>query len=235
MIREIEMPRIQTSNNVKVGEIIYLTEKVGDAPISVYVLRGEKGDMLIDTGFATTYKSVLKWIEENHFNITDIFITHAHPDHDWNVAKLKNKYNAKVWINKKDISLIRNFQSQNQMPTAKRYRFRVEWITFWTKMPFFKSKDYNPEIVIESEGSEVLKSYGYDGTIVFLPGHTLGSMGIKTDKVLYCGDAYAVINGQPMLPPHGTDFDMMNASVSKIKRINPSYLACGHGVPYRYA
>ena len=39
------MPRIQTSNNVKVGEILYLTEKVGDAPISVYVLRGEKGDM----------------------------------------------------------------------------------------------------------------------------------------------------------------------------------------------
>lgn len=228
------MPRIQTSNNVKVGKIIYLTERVGDAPISVYVLRGKNGDMLIDTGFATTYKSVLKWIEENHFNITDIFITHAHPDHDWNVAKLKNKYNARVWINEKDISLIRNFQSQNQIPTANRYRFRVKWITFWTKMLFFKSKDYDPEIVIKSEGCEVLKSYGYDGAIVFLPGHTLGSMGIKTDEVLYCGDAYAVINGQPMLPPHVTDFDMMNASVSKIRRINPLYLACGHGVPYMY-
>ena len=227
------MQRIQTSNNVKVGEIIYLTEKAGDAPISVYVVRGVNGDMLIDSGFATTYKSIVKWVEENQFNITDIFITHAHPDHDWNVAKLKNKYNARVWINEKDKTLIRNFQSQKQIPTVKKYRFRVKWISFWTKTPFFTSKEYFPEIVISSEGCEVLKRYGYDGEIVFLPGHTLGSMGIKTDEVLYCGDAYAVINGQPMLPPHGTDIDMMNESVSKIREICPKYLACGHGVPYR--
>lgn len=77
------MQRIQTSNNVKVGEIIYLTEKAGDAPISVYVVRGVNGDMLIDSGFATTYKSIVKWVEENQFNIMDIFITHAHPDHDY--------------------------------------------------------------------------------------------------------------------------------------------------------
>lgn len=228
------MKRIQTSNNVKVGEIMYLTEKVGDAPISVYVIRGENGDMLIDSGFATTYKSIINWIEENQFNITDIFITHAHPDHDWNVAKLKNKYNARVWMNEKDKTIIRNFQSQKQIPTSKRYRFRVKWISFWTKTPLFKSKQYLPEIVISSEGCEVLKSYGYEGYIVFLPGHTYGSMGIKTDEVLYCGDAYTVINGQPMLPPHGTDIDMMNDSVSKIKRICPKYLACGHGVPYKY-
>lgn len=228
------MKRIQTSNNVKVGEIIYLTEKVGDAPISVYVIRGENGDMLIDSGFVTTYKSIINWIEENQFNITDIFITHAHPDHDWNVAKLKNKYNARVWMNEKDKTLIRNFQSQKQIPTAKRYRFRVKWISFWTKTPLFKSKQYLPEIVISSEGCEVLKSYGYEGYIVFLPGHTYGSMGIKTDEVLYCGDAYAVINGQSMLPLHGTDIDMMNDSVSKIRRICPKYLACGHGVPYKY-
>lgn len=229
------MSRVQTSINVKVGEIIYLTEMVGDAPISVYVIRGKNGDMLIDTGYATTYKSIIKWIEEEQFNITDIFITHAHPDHDWNAAKLKNKYNAKVWINEKDINLIRDFKSQKQIPTAKRYRFRVKWITFWTKMPLFKSKNYTPDIIVASEGSELLKSYGYDGHIVFLPGHTLGSMGIKTEEVLYCGDAYAVINGQPMLPPHVTNLEMMNESVKKIERINPEYLACGHGVPYIYA
>lgn len=228
------MSRIQTSNDVKVGGINYLTENSGDAPISVYVIRGENGDMLVDTGFSTTYKSILKWIEKNQFNITDIFITHAHPDHDWNVVKLKGKYNARVWLNEKDLGLTRNFATQKQLPTLPKYRFRVVWISFWTKTSMFKSKLYTPEIVVDTEGDEMLKKYGYDGAIVFMPGHTLGSMGIRTEEALYCGDAYAVINGQPMLPPHATNIEMMNASVERIRELNPKYLACGHGVPYLY-
>ncbi len=80
---------VQVYEDVPIGEIKYLTENIGDAPISVYVIQGENGDMLVDTGFYSTYKSIIKWIEKNKFNITDIFVTHAHPDHDWNVAKLK--------------------------------------------------------------------------------------------------------------------------------------------------
>ena len=90
---------------------------------------------------------------------------------------------------------------------------------------------YVPDVVITSEGADIFEKYGYDCSVVFLPGHTLGSMGIKAGDVLYCGDAYAVISGQPMVPLHVTDIDMMNKSVSKIKAIGPKYLACGHGIP----
>ena len=44
--------RTQTSDNVKIGNISYYMELSGEAPISVYVISGEKGDMLIDTGFS---------------------------------------------------------------------------------------------------------------------------------------------------------------------------------------
>lgn len=224
--------KIQTSNEVKIGDIFYLTENIGDAPISVYVIRGKNGDMLVDTGFSTTYKSIIKWIDVNKFNITDIFITHAHPDHDWNVAKLQSKFKARVWIGSKDVSLIRNFSSQKQLPTSKSYNFRVKWITFWTKTPLFKSKAYTPDVVVTREGSDLPQKYGYDFAVVFLPGHTLGSMGIQTDDVLYCGDAFAVINGQPMVPPHAHNIELLNESIEKIKVINPRFLACGHGVPF---
>ena len=51
--------RIQTSNKVQIGNISYFTELSGDAPISVYVISGKNGDMLIDTGFSTTSKQIL--------------------------------------------------------------------------------------------------------------------------------------------------------------------------------
>lgn len=223
---------VQVYEDVPIGEIKYLTENIGDAPISVYVIQGENGDMLVDTGFYSTYKSIIKWIEKNKFNITDIFVTHAHPDHDWNVAKLKKKYGSRIWIAKKDISLIRNFNSQKQYPTSDRFNFRTKYISFWTKTPLFKSEKYVPDVVIENEGNADALKYGYDFSIIFLPGHTFGSMGILKGDTLYVGDAYAVISGVPMMPPHVTSIKDANESYEKIKEISPHYLACGHGVPY---
>ena len=98
--------RTQTSDNVKIGNIRYFTELSGDAPISVYVISGAKGDMLIDTGFSTTSQALIKWISKNGYNITNIFITHAHPDHDWNAAKFKKLFNARIWLGKDDLSQV---------------------------------------------------------------------------------------------------------------------------------
>ena len=209
--------RTQTSDNVKIGNIRYFTELKGDAPISVYVISGEKGDMLIDTGFSTTTQALVRWISEKGYNITDIFITHAHPDHDWNAARFKQLYNARIWLGKEDLSLIRNFADQPQKPTHKRFVNRVKWISFWTKTPFFKSKHYVPDILIDQNADKVAAQYG-----------------LIKDGVLYAGDAYAVINGTPMEPPHAYSVEQMRDSIRKISEISPEYLACGHGVPFRF-
>ena len=226
--------RTQTSDNVKIGNIRYFIELSGDAPISVYVISGAKGDMLIDTGFSTTSQALIKWISKNGYNITDIFITHAHPDHDWNAAKFKKLFNARIWLGKDDLSLIRNFADQPQKPTHSRFVSRVKWISFWTKTPFFKSKQYVPDILIDENANEVAKQYGYDIRIVHLPGHTKGSYGILKDGVLYAGDSYAVINGTPMEPPHAYSIEEMKDSIRKISELSPEYLACGHGVPFLF-
>ena len=226
--------KIQTGNQVQIGNINYFTELSGDAPISVYVIPGKNGDMLIDTGFSTTTKPLLKWITENGYNITDIFITHAHPDHDWNAAKFKQLFNARIWLGKEDLNLIRNFGEQPQQPTHNQFVSRVKWITFWTKTPFFKSKQYVPDILVDVNSTEVARQYGYDIEIVHLPGHTKGSYGVLKDGVLYAGDAYAVLNGTPMEPPHAYSVEEMRKSIKKIAELSPDYLACGHGLPFSF-
>lgn len=225
---------LQSFEDVKVGDILYLTELTGDAPVSVYVIRGSQGDMLIDTGFFSTKRHILNWIKRNGFNIKDIFITHAHPDHDWNAAGLKKRFNARIWMSEKDVSLIRNFNSQPQIPVAPEFEKRVKRISFWTGTPFFRSRQYEPDILVEQGDQEAAK-YGYDIKFIPLPGHTLGSYGILKGDVLYAGDAYAVLNGTPMLPPHVTDLEKMRESYGKIKELAPAYLACGHGVPFEFS
>lgn len=226
--------KVQTSNLEGIGKIRYFTELVGDAPISVYVISGKDGDMLIDTGFSTTFKPLLKWIQENGFHITDIFLTHAHPDHDWNAAKFQKMFHARIWLGKEDVSLIRKFSSQPQHPTHKKFVFRAKWISFWTKTPFFKSKKYIPDVILDENANDTARKFGYDIEIIPLPGHTKGSYGILKDGVLYAGDAYAVINGTPMEPPHAFSIEELRESMKKISKIAPEYLACGHGVPFLF-
>ena len=222
--------KYQSFTDIKIGDIYYLTEFSGDAPNTLYVIRGQHGDMLIDTGFMTTYKPLLRWIRSNGFNITDIFLTHAHPDHDWNAAKFKKLFNARIWLHKKDVSLIRNFSSQPQLPLDERFIKRVKWITFWTGT-VIKSRRYEPDVVISGDDSETPSKYGYDFKIIELPGHTLGSMGILKGDTLYCGDAFVIFNGEPSLPVHAASLELMRTSAEKIRALAPRFIACGHGLP----
>lgn len=129
---------------------------------------------------------------------------------------------------------MRNFADQPQKATHKKFVKRVKWISFWTKTPFFESKHYVPDILIDQNADEVVAQYGYDIKILHLPGHTKGSYGLIKDGVLYAGDAYAVINGTLMEPPHAYSVEQMRDSIRKISEISPEYLACGHGVPFRF-
>jgi len=226
--------KYQDYKDKPIGDIIYLTGLAGDAPVSNYIIRGTEGDMLVDTGFTGTYKPLLRWIRENGFNITDIFLTHAHPDHDWNAARLKKQFGARIWLNRKDVSLIRNFSSQPQHPLDERFIKRVKKITFWTGT-IVKSKGYQPDVIINGDDSETPRKYGYDFDIVELPGHTLGSMGILKGDALYCGDAYVIFNGEPTLPMHATSLELMRASEERIRTIAPRYIACGHGIPTEFS
>lgn len=224
--------RIITSEEKPIGNISYFVQMQGDAPISVYVIHGSKGDMLVDTGFSSTLKPLKAWLSKNNFTITDIFLTHAHPDHDWNAAVLKELYNARIWLHTNDVSLIRNFAAQSQVPTSDKFTGRVRWVSFWTKMPLFKSKAYVPDVIFTGEDKDLPISYGYDAKIVDLPGHTLGSSGLLVDGVLYAGDSYTVLNEVPQIPPHVTSIELMNASIEKIRGLNPDFIACGHGLPF---
>ncbi|MBQ6041808.1 MAG: MBL fold metallo-hydrolase [Oscillospiraceae bacterium] len=197
--------------------------------VTCYIIRGQQGDLLVDTGFFMHRRSLLNWIAD--YDVKWIFLTHGHPDHDWNAAAAAQQTGAKILLHEADKDLPRNFASQPVQATDPRWKIRN--ITQNIGGALVKTPHYKPDILFEEADRDLLKQYGFDAEIVHLPGHTRGSSGILCGDVLYCGDAFTAIFGKPDITPHATSIPLMQVSLRKILDINPKWLACGHGFPLR--
>lgn len=196
--------------------------------VTCYIIKGKYGDLLVDTGFFNTYSKIKKWLSD--FNVTHVFLTHAHADHDWNAHTLQNE-GKKLLLSIKDKDLRQNFFSQKVNPTMPKYKFRNSVQALGAGV--FNSKPYEPDIYITDENMDVLHSLGFDADIYSLPGHTLGSLGILYNDVLYCGDAFTALWKKPDISPHAYDCEKMKESLKTIMSIAPKWLACGHGAPVK--
>lgn len=149
---------------------------------NLYVIKGKRGDILIDTGFICIKKRVKKWLDK--FNIKLIILTHVHIDHTWNVKYIKDLYKCKVAIGIQDKKNIdnRKIDSIAKNINCQRWTNLMNW-----GMNKFIPKEY--EIDYYLKNNEVIKKYGLELKIIFLKGHTTGSIGIKYKDYLFVGDA----------------------------------------------
>ena len=205
------------------GRILYLAK--GD--VTVYLLHGTAGDLLIDTGFLGTWRALSAWISQ--YDVRYVFLTHGHPDHDWNAARLQ-KRGIKIMLPEKDKGLPRHFLSQPVRATMPRYRARNLVQRFGGALT--NSPRYTPDILTGSDPG-LLRGLGFDAQIIPLPGHTYGSLGILAGGVLYCGDAFTMIWKKPDITPHAVSPELMTQSLRTMLRLSPEWLACGHGLPVR--
>ena len=212
-----------TDKDRKCGDITYHSFR----GTTIYILHGKNGDMMIDTGLFHVGHAVKKWAK--NYNVKYIFITHAHADHDWNAAKFKKLFGAKLLLSKKDFALKNNYAHL----TASRKKYRLKCFQLNITGSLFQSPGYSVDIPIKSEGSELLRSLGFDGEFVALPGHTKGMTALKCGDVLYCGDAFTALFYEPEIPPYASDIETMQKSLRKIASLDVKWLACGHGLPVK--
>lgn len=214
-----------TNETRKRGRILYYAQ----SNITCYVIKGESGDLLIDTGMPQVWSGLHRWLES--FDIRYVLLTHAHADHDWNASKLQDT-EAKILLCERDRTLRRNFMSQKVQPTLPKYRFRN--YTQWVNGSLFKSPPYEADIYFRAKDRDLLRELGFDADIVPLPGHTYGSVGVHCAGVLYCGDAFTALWKRPDITPHAVSPKLMQNSLERIVKLSPEWLACGHGLPVRF-
>ncbi len=195
--------------------------------VTCYVIRGERGDMLIDTGLPQIWGGMEKWLAG--YDIRQVFLTHAHVDHDYNAAKLQRK-GARILLSERDSTLRQNFLSQRLKPTMPKYAPRNVLMTIGGGL--MRSPAYTADIF--GKDRSLLRRMGYDADIVPLPGHTYGSCGVYSSGVLYCGDAFTALWKRPDICPNAVSPGLMRRSLERIVKLSPKMLACGHGLPLRF-
>lgn len=188
----------------------------------LYVIKGNDGDILIDTGFILMKNKIKRWLDK--FNIKLIILTHAHVDHIWNVAYIKKLYDCEVMISKIDVCNIDNSKICAKPSNEKHL--------VWTKLMNWGMNKFVPKsflIDYELNDGDIIEKFGLKLKIVSLSGHTDGSIGIVYGKYLFCGDALVNRKKKKVeVAYQNQNNEKAKESVLKIFDIKPDVIFIGH-------
>ncbi len=195
--------------------------------VCCYVIRGEKGDILVDTGREEYRDHLETWLL--NYNIKLIILTHGHADHIQNAGYFSELYDAPIIVSPYDMRLARDNTSRPYYitnPLGRLFKRQTE-MTMHMHMNRFDPKIY------AEEGMD-LSPYGIDGIIISLEGHTKGSIGVLCKSSvgfdLYAGDAVMNV-GTPMFPMICESPAKARQSIERIITLAPDRIMPGHGVP----
>lgn len=220
--------------------------------VNCYLLPVQKGFILIDTGGYTfqgnptdNKRELLeKLLIENGCipgKLRLVILTHGDVDHIANGKYLQDKYKVKIAIHKADTPLVSNLSVEKVLSN---FKFNSPFLSFMsllmrsliiktTKRIVGLYQEFQPDEFIDEDYD--LSQYGLDARILYLPGHTNGSIGILTkDGDLLAGDIFANIK-KPVRAINAYNFSDLQKSIQKLKELNIRTVYPGHGNPFQFS
>ena len=208
--------------------------------VNCYVVQSEvhgfagESFFLIDTGMAMKQDQLVQELEHagcRPGNLKLIILTHGDLDHSGNAASLRQRFNVKIAMHRADLVNVESgdmFANKDTNPIAKAI---ARLLFFVTGMGKFKT--FTPDIFLE-EGQK-LTDFGWDATVLHLPGHSKGSIGILTPQGdLFCGDLLDNTRS-PAVNAMGDNVEQMRVSAEKLKGFTINTVYPGHGKPFLLA
>jgi glyoxylase-like metal-dependent hydrolase (beta-lactamase superfamily II) len=168
---------------------------------NIYLLRGDDGYLLIDTGW-NSEESFHAFVEEladagaDFKDIKQIVVTHAHPDHYGLVGKVHELSNAKIYMHRRDEEIFHRYTA-----SAEYMRQSEEWFDRngvphreipVTRVP---SGGLRPTSLLQQpdiflDGGETISTGIFDLKVIWTPGHSPGHICLyePKHKLLFAGD-----------------------------------------------
>jgi len=189
------------------------------------------GFFLIDSGLALKRDSLVHALELagcQPGNLKLIILTHGDLDHSGNGDFVRQHFGAKIAMHSGDLANVESgdmFANKKINPIA---RGIVNILFSVTGLAAFNT--FTPDIFFED--GQTLDEYGWQATVIHLPGHSKGSIGILTaDGDLFCGDLLENTR-KPAVNTLGDNLDQLKASAERLKDFQIKTVYPGHGQPF---
>lgn len=181
--------------------------------VNVYLIKAENSWVMVDTGMPGSEEKILKVMGENGIKpgiISHIILTHGHGDHIANLKYYKDLTGAQVVCH----SNIKQYLIDGEDVKAIPRIFTGKVLDF-----FFKSKELEgitPDITFDDDFD--LSPLGLMGSIIYTPGHSIGSITIILDSgQVLIGDQ---LRGKPGKYNLGMFFDNEEIAIESLKKIS---------------
>ena len=178
---------------------------------NTYLIQGERGSLMFDTGWAGTFPMLCKALGEKGIRLGDIdylLISHYHPDHMGIAQEIADA----------GVKILAAEQQRDHLHDADGV-FEKE-----KNRDFIPIRDSEVEFTDPSRSRGVLRKLGIDGEIVHTPGHTEDSISLwlESERARFVGD----LNPLYELEMHrGT---AIAQSWGRLLRLSPRVVYYGH-------
>ena len=201
--------------------------------VNCYLVAAVDGFVLIDSGTPEKRNALDAELENADCRrgaLRLIVLTHGDYDHAGNAAYLRDKYDTKIAMHPDDSGRVERADwSWNLQPKPDKFGLLFRVVALFIRPGEFDT--FTPDVLLEDQQS--LTGYGLEATVLHLPGHTRGSIGILTaDGELFCGDLLDSM-GRPSLEFFIDDMAAAKASLKRLQSLGTDWIYPGHGKPFR--
>ncbi len=202
--------------------------------VNAYLIQSDQGFVLIDTGMGSQRGQLTSTLENAGVrpgNLKLILLTHADQDHVGNAVYLREKYGAPVAMHPAEAAMASTGDAtQNRKPKPDKVSrlFRAGMLLVKLLPGVGQTTHFQPDFTV-GEGFD-LSPYGLDATVVHIPGHSRGSVGVLTAAGdLFCGDL--LTNNRRVGTPIIDDLGEYHESIARLKKMDLHVIYPGHGKP----
>ena len=207
-------------------QVIDLNFQDSKESIGSFLIKTEKGPILIESGPESTFQQLQKGIEAAGYKVEDIYavlLTHIHFDHAgaaWKFAK----NGTKIYVHEIGLPHLAN---PEKLWNSAAQIYGDDMDRLWGKM-----EPINEELLIAANDGDILDFGDVKFKVIYTPGHAVHHNAYQLGNSIFTGDVAGckVENGPvvPPCPPPDINIELWKQSLQKIRNENPKYLYLTH-------
>jgi len=176
--------------------------KVGPENVNVYIVEGNDGNLLIDTGWNTpeAFNALAREMKNSGFalkDITDIVITHVHPDHMGLAGKIAELTGASIAVSEIENNLLDSYYAHPETLISELIVFFMangvpEWELKMLSEASFNIRSYVSPFKAAKllKQGDIISMAPYEFQVMVTPGHSPGHICLyePNKKYFFSGD-----------------------------------------------